>query len=113
MLTALAAAVPERAHEFAAVSARLFDLLPVVRNTCYHPEFRDSFPLKNVLPVLAPGMGYGDLEIPDGQTASVHYMQALANSDRRERQRTFDDLRAYCERDTLAMVRLREALGAL
>ena len=113
VLTALATAVPERADELAAVSARLFDLLPVVRNTYYHPEFRGSFSIKNVLPVLAPGMGYGDLAIPDGQTASVHYMQALASSDRGERRRTFDNLRAYCERDTLAMVRLRDALGGL
>ena len=113
VLTALATAVPERADELAAVSARLFDLLPVVRNTYYHPEFRGSFSIKNVLPVLVPGMGYGDLAIPDGQTASVHYMQALASSDRGERRRTFDNLRAYCERDTLAMVRLRDALGGL
>ena len=113
VLTALAAAVPARAEELPAVSARLFDLLPVVRNTYYHPEFRGSFSIKHVLPVLVPGMGYGDLEIPDGQTASVHYMQALASNHRRESRHTFDDLRAYCERDTLAMVRLREALGAI
>ena len=113
VLTALAAAVPERADELAAVSARLFDLLPVVRNTCYHPEFRGSFSIKNVLPALVPGMGYGDLEIPDGQAASVAYMRALDGGDGEERQRLFGDLRAYCARDTLAMVRLREALGAL
>ena len=113
VLTALAAAVPERAEDLAAVSARLFDLLPVVRNTYYHPEFRGSFSIKSVLPVLVPGMGYGDLAIPDGQTASVHYMQALGSTDRGERRRTFDNLRAYCERDTLAMVRLRDALGGL
>ena len=113
VLTALAAAVPERAEDLAAVSARLFDLLPVVRNTYYHPEFRGSFSIKSVLPVLVPGMGYGDLAIPDGQTASVHYMQALGSTDRGERRRTFGNLRAYCERDTLAMVRLRDALGGL
>ncbi len=113
VLDALAAAVPERADELAAVSARLFDLLPVVRNTYYHPEFRGSFSIKSVLPVLVPGMGYGDLEVSDGRTASAQYMQALRSTDRRERQQTFDDLRAYCERDTLAMVRLRQALGAI
>ena len=58
-------------------------------------------------------MGYEDLDIPDGQTASVHYMQVLKSTDRRERRKTFDNLRAYCERDTLAMVRLRQALNAL
>ena len=113
VINALAEALPDRSEELAAVSARLFDLLPVVRNTCYHPEFRGSFSIKSVLPVLVPGMDYGDLAVADGQTASARYMQALRSTDRRERQRTFADLRAYCERDTLAMVRLRQALGAL
>ena len=113
VLNSLAAALPERAGELDAISARLFDLLPVVRNTYYHPEFRGSFSIKDVLPVLVPGMGYDDLEVPDGQASSAHYMQALRSSDPLERQHAFDNLRAYCERDTLAMVRLRAALGAL
>ena len=37
----------------------------------------------------------------------------LAIMDRQERQHTFTDLRAYCARDTLAMVRLREVLAVL
>ena len=113
VLNSLASAVPDRAGELAAIAARLFDLLPVIRNTYYHPDFRGSFSIKNVLPVLVPGMGYADLDIPDGQTASARYMQVLRSTDRRERQQTFDNLRAYCERDTLAMVRLRQALNAL
>ena len=113
VLKELAAAVPERADELAAVSARLFDLLPVVRNTYYHPEFHGSFSIKRVLPVLVPGMDYDDLDIPDGRTASAQYMRALRSAEQQERQQTFDDLRAYCERDTLAMVRLRQALDAL
>ena len=113
VLTSLAAALPERSDELAAVSARLLDLLQVVRNSYYHPEFRGSFSIKSVLPVLVPGMGYSDLAIPDGQTASVHYMRALASGDHGQRQKTFANLRAYCERDTLAMARLREALGRM
>ena len=69
--------------------------------------------MKRVLPVLVPGMGYGDLPIADGQTAAVRYAGALAHPDTQEHQRTFSDLRAYCARDTLAMVRLREALALL
>lgn len=113
VLRKLAAALPERSTELAAISARLLDLLPVVRDTYYHPDFGGSFSIKNVLPVLAPGMGYDDLEITEGTMASVQYMLALANEDLEETERTFADLRAYCERDTYAMVRLREALGNL
>ena len=113
VLKELAAAVPERADELAAVSARLFDLLPVVRNTYYHPKFHGSFSIKSVLPVLVPGMDYDDLDIPDGRTASAQFMHAIRSGEQQERQQTFDNLRAYCERDTLAMVRLRQALRTI
>ena len=110
VLRALAAALPEQAEALDAIESRLFDLLPVVRKGYYHPEFRGSFSIKNVLPALVPGMGYDDLAVTDGQTAAARYALALASTDPQERQRTFDDLRAYCARDTLAMVKLREAL---
>ena len=113
VLRALAAALPRRSRELRAVEARLFDLLPVVRGGYYHPDFRGSFSLKSVLPVLVPGLGYDDLPIADGQTAALRYAAALAHPDPGERQRTFAALRAYCARDTLAMVKLREALARL
>ena len=112
VLRALAAALPERAEALDAIESRLFDLLPVVRNGYYHPDFRGSFSIKNVLPALVPGMGYHDLAVADGQTAAARYVRALVSADPQERQRIFDDLRAYCARDTLAMVKLRQALEA-
>ena len=113
VLRGLAAALPEKAAALRAIEARLFDLLPVVRNNYYHPEFRGSFSIKNVLPAMVPASGYDDLSIADGQAAAVHYARALDSADTAERRQTFEDLRAYCERDTLAMVELREALAAL
>ena len=113
MIRALAKALPHRAEALAAIEARLFDLLPVVRNAYYHPEFRGSFSIKNVLPVLVPGMDYEDLAIADGQTAAACYQRALVSGDPEERRLSFDDLRAYCARDTLAMVHLRDALSVL
>ena len=113
VIHALMAAVPGRSEALASIEGRLFDLLPVIRNGYYHPDFRGSFSIKNVLPVLAPGSGYGDLSISDGQTASARYTQALKNEDALERERMFDDLRAYCARDTLAMVKLRAALAQI
>lgn len=55
----------------AAVEARLFDLLKLVRAHCYHPAFHGSLSLKNVVPVLVPGLGYDDLEIADGPSAGA------------------------------------------
>ena len=109
----LADALPDRAGELLAIEARLVDLLHVVRESYYHPAFRGSFSIKNVLPVLKPGMHYDDLAIADGLTAAVRYASVLASAVWEDRQRTFDELRAYCARDTLAMVELRKALDSL
>lgn len=113
VLRALAEALPDLADALSAIETRLFDLLPVVRSCYYHPRFRGSFSLKRVLPVLVPTMGYDDLEIADGQTAAVRYARALSSAGRQERQHTFANLRAYCARDTLAMVKLRRAFALL
>lgn len=109
----LADALPERAEELRSIEARLFDLLPVVRKGYYHPEFRGSFSIKSVLPVLVPGMGYDDLAISDGQTAAVRYSSALGISDPEDRRNVFEDLRDYCAQDTLALVELRKSLNNL
>lgn len=104
--------MPERAAALRAIEARLFDLLPPVRDSIYHPAFRGSFSIKTVLPALVLGMDYADLSIADGQTAAARYVRALAAGDPEERRRTFADLRAYCARDTLALAELSESLAA-
>ncbi len=113
VLWELIRALPDRADALRNMVARLFDLHQVVRRAYYHPDFRGSFSLKNVLPVLSPDSGYGDLAIADGQTAAVRYVGALETADDAQRQRVFDDLRAYCARDTLATVKLRQALSRI
>ena len=105
--------MPDRAGKLRAIEARLLDLLPVVRSGFYHPEFRGSFSIKNVIAVLVPGAGYHDLAIADGRTAAARYLLALGCGDPQERNQTFEDLRAYCARDTLALARLHEVLAAI
>ena len=113
VLRDLGDALPDRAGELRSIEERLFDLLPVIRNGYYHPAFRGSFSIKSVLPVLVPGMGYDDLAIPEGQTAAVRYVAALEIHDPEDRERVFEDLRAYCAQDTLALVELRKSLSGL
>ena len=112
-LKALATAFPQYADAIDDIVGRLVDLLPILRGSYYHPGFHGSFSIKAVLPVVAPELGYDDLEIADGQLASVRYARALASASPRERRQNFDSLRAYCARDTLAMVELRNALLAV
>lgn len=110
--------VPELAGPLEQVEAKLVDLLPVVRNNVYHPDFQGSFSIKDVLTPLVPALSYDDLEIQDGQAASLDITDLLL-SDRYspdEQVKKRDDLRKYCERDTWAMVellkRLRELAGS-
>ena len=89
------------------------DLLQVVRSDYYHPDFHGSFSIKSVLPALVPEFGYGDLEIQEGELASLAFLEMVdqdTSEARREQLRA--DLLAYCGRDTEAMVRIVEALRA-
>ncbi len=88
------------------------NLQKVVSNHYYHPEFHGSYSAKAVLPAVAPDSGYGDLNIQDGELASVKYIESLDPlMPREQRERVRSDLLAYCERDTWAMVLVVAALG--
>jgi predicted RecB family nuclease len=115
-ITELKRLVPERAAALDELLAKLVDLLPVVRNNVYHPDFRGSFSLKYVLSPLVPGLSYNDLVIVDGRLASVEIARLLFVAHRipaRERDRLRQDLLDYCERDTWATVRLMARLREL
>lgn len=106
---------PAREGELMDIHRRIVDLLPIVRDHVYDPDFRGSFSLKKVLPALVPGLGYSDLAIQEGGTATAAIYRLLfddkLNSDEAGVLRA--NLLAYCERDTEAMVRLLQRLREL
>jgi hypothetical protein len=109
-------AVPELRAELEALEGKLVDLLPVVRENVYHPEFLGSFSLKYVLHPLVPELTYDDLVIVDGLVASVEIARLLfvaGKIPREEHDRVRQDLLNYCERDTWAMVKVLEKLRQL
>lgn len=113
-IEALAAQVPERADQLLILTEQLVDLLPVIRNHVYHPEFRGSFSLKNILTPLVPDLTYDDLVIMDGMVASVEIARLLFFAHKvKDRAKTRHDLLEYCKRDTWATVKLVERLGVL
>jgi len=57
-LEVLQQAVPHLAGPLQDLIDRLEDLLPIVRNHVYHPDFRGSFSIKDVLPVLVPDLAF-------------------------------------------------------
>jgi len=96
------------------VIKRLVDLLPITRDNYYHPDMRGSWSLKAVLPTVAAQLDYTDLgEVQDGMAAGVAYLEMIdANIDAARAQKLATDLRAYCERDTEALVELVKFFSA-
>ena len=112
----LAEAVPALAPALDGIGGRLVDLLPVVRNHIYHPDFGGGFGLKSVLPALVPELRYDDLPIADGATATLELERLLFNGDRLQseaRERLRRDLLGYCHQDTWGLVKLLEHLRRL
>ncbi|MEO1585386.1 MAG: DUF2779 domain-containing protein, partial [Planctomycetota bacterium] len=91
-----------------------FDLEPVVRRGLVHPAFKGRTSIKVVLPVLAPDLNYGKLDIGDGGSA-VAALARLASGDTTasETQAVRGALFEYCKLDTLAMVRVLRAIRTL
>jgi hypothetical protein len=109
-------AVPFRRAELEVLEKKLVDLLPVLQNNVYHPDFKGSFSLKYTLTPLVPDLSYSDLMIREGKTASVEiwrllFVAHLIPPDKRDALR--HDLLEYCKRDTLATVKLLERLREL
>jgi hypothetical protein len=94
------------------INARMVDLLVPFRSRyLYHPQMKGSASLKSVLPAFVPEMSYDDLEISDGEMASIRYLSCIKNIvPDEEKQKIFSNLKMYCCRDTLAEVKLLEVL---
>lgn len=106
-LSDLAAWLVEFTDPINAIQARLFDLLPVVREHTYHPAYAGSYSIKSVLPALVPEMSYEGMTVSNGQDAGLAW-EALTKSgmDGVEWDRIRKALLGYCGQDTLALVRL-------
>lgn len=109
-LNDLARMFPQYSHHIERITSRMVDLLPIYRQHYYHADMRGSWSIKNVLPTVAPDLDYGDLEVSGGQAAQDEYKKALDPDLAPEEVKVIElSLLAYCERDTLALVRLANA----
>ena len=93
---------------------RVFDLQPVVKRNYYHPQMHGHWSIKDVLPCLVPELSYTALgSVQDGTQAQAVYLKIISHEGTEtERAQWREDLRRYCELDTLAMVRVAGRLEA-
>lgn len=95
------------------LNKRVVDLMEIFSQGLWvKAQFDGSASIKKVLPVLVPELTYSDLAIGDGMKASASWDSAIHNkvSYGETPQDVFDHLREYCGQDTVAMVRIMEAI---
>jgi len=114
ILRDLALAFPYYSDWIEQVCSRLVDLLEPFRNFYYyHPAQKGSASLKAVLPAIT-GRGYEDLDISDGQVASITFLAATyGDMPEAERNKVREDLKKYCGRDTEGMIWIVDKLKGL
>jgi hypothetical protein len=112
VLKTLAGLFPELAPRLEAVIARLYDLHGLLKANYYHPAMLGSWSIKAVLPTLVPDLSYAALgEVQEGNAASEAFLEIMAAETPEERRAVLRaDLLRYCQLDTLAMLRLVQAI---
>jgi len=103
------------------IRARMKDLAnPFQHFDAYHPDQHGKYSLKAVLPAWT-SLGYDNLDIRDGQSATRAFMQAVfpetlglspESVSQTHKAKILADLRSYCCLDTLAMVELLKVISA-
>jgi len=90
----------------------MFDLMDIFSKKYYvHKDFRGSYSIKKVLPVLAPYLSYNSLVINDGGKATSKWVRMVFDDiDENEKQIIQQQLLEYCKLDTLAMVEIYKAV---
>jgi CRISPR/Cas system-associated exonuclease Cas4 (RecB family) len=99
----------------AAIKARLVDLKPITQDAYYNPSQKGSWSIKAVLTAMVPELSYKNLDIvQDGGGAQEAYLKAIGlasvDSGIADIELIRKQLLAYCELDTLAMVKIWQKL---
>ena len=110
VLNELADACPRYARRLRAMARRTVDLLPVAREHWYHRDQLGSWSIKAVLPTMGYE-GYEGLQVKDGGAAQAAWLEASdPDTDPQRRWALEEAMRAYCKRDTEAMIAVARVL---
>lgn len=113
-LSSLASRFPDLEGRLSSASDRLFDLERFFKSGYVHHAFAGSSSIKQVLPVLVPDLSYERMEVGNGSDAAAVFClmrEGVISPEKHPARRR--ELLEYCGLDTMAMVRLHEALTKL
>ena len=105
----------DTADFFLGLNERIYDLGDFVNLGYYlHPDFKGSWSIKNVLPVMVPELSYENMEIGHGDQAMMAWRDMIyGEMSEGEKKKTKEALLKYCQLDTLGMVRIFQKLWDL
>lgn len=108
VIQALIDIFPDKSASLAAIIDRLVDLLPIVKNSYYHPDMLGSWSIKKVMPTINTEFDYAKLEgINESAAASAGFIEAIKSETDSDRKKELESqLKQYCKFDTEAMVEL-------
>lgn len=108
----IAARIPAAKEFMDSLKARVYDLEDIFKKQYHtHKDYKGSTSIKKILPVLAPGLSYKELEIQEGGSAANAWDKITSGSfSGAEKEKAVSDLKIYCERDTYAMYAIWRAL---
>jgi hypothetical protein len=113
-LQELAECFPQYRKQLLAICDRLVDLIVPFRNRyVYDYKMNGSASIKSVLPALFPELDYSKLNISDGGTASLSYLNLFYLTNKNQIALIRENLLEYCKMDTWAMVKLYEYLSKI
>lgn len=107
---------PEFADFCDNMNSRHYDLALIFQKQWYaHPDFKGSYSIKKVLPVLVPELSYKEMEVGEGATAMATWKRLVSEEGMEdlERARLREAMLRYCEMDTFAMVKIWQHLQGL
>jgi hypothetical protein len=110
VLKKLAARFPDYSHQLLSMIDRLWDLLDIFKNYYKDPRFGKSNSIKSILPILVPELSYSSLAIQKGDEAQSIWNKMIKTTFKLEKERMMENLKNYCELDTLAMVEIYKKL---
>ena len=98
---------PEFKTRLEAVRNRIVDPLPIIRESVYFAEFRDSYSIKSVGPaILGAEFSYENMAVGDGGAAQRAYEALIHEKNPTRKEQLRLALLDYCKKDTLVMVEL-------
>lgn len=109
----LAERFSDLADDLRAIAARIADLLPVTREHWCHRDQGGSWSIKAVIPTIPTASTYDELDVGDGSAAQMAYLEAINPDTSPERRQHLEQaLKAYCAKDTFAMIEVLRHLVA-